>query len=92
MAHNIRSILSLSLHHNYITTYYSNILIAVSIIVYIVLKIDIIACVVNILFTKLYYMFLLIVINMCIIINKLVLLELNILRIVNKFISKLIIY
>ena len=56
-----------SLHHYYITTYYSNIL---SNIVYIILKVDIIVCVVYIIITKLYDNLLPIVISMCNKINK----------------------
>ena len=75
--------MSLSLHHYYITTYYSNILIAVINIVYIILKVDIIVYVVYILITKLYDTFLSIVVYMCIIINKQVLFKLTILTIIN---------
>ena len=40
-----------SFHHYYITRYYSNILIAVSNIVYIILKVDITVCVLYIIIT-----------------------------------------
>ena len=51
---NQRSILNSSLHYFYITIYYNDILIAVSNIVYIILKVGIIVSVEYILFLKLF--------------------------------------
>ena len=47
-------LLSLSLHHYYITIYYNDILVAASNIIYFILKVGIIVCVEYILFIKLF--------------------------------------